>query len=88
MVKKFTWTFQNVYENTAVDIEDGATCADLFIYNNPKSNAVLINGSVALPAGQTLSLPAFGIERQEGTLLFDFGVTGKGWITIGRKRYK
>lgn len=86
---KFTWTFENIYESKAIDIEDGAPCASLFIYNNPKSTAALINGSVSLQPGSTLSLDAFGNEQQTGTILIEFaGVGGAGWAVIGRKRYK
>ena len=87
MVKKFTWTFQNVFENKAIDIEDGATCADLFIYNNTTSVNALINGSIVLIPGSTLSLPSFGYERQEGTLIIEFS-GGNGSAVIARKRYK
>jgi hypothetical protein len=87
MKKRFTWIFTPVYESTTAYIEDGAPCADVFIYNNPKSATALINGCIQLPPGATLSLPAFDDERQDGTLIIEF--TGKGGnVVIARKRYK
>jgi len=87
MKKRFTWIFTPVYESTTAYIEDGAPCADVFIYNNPTSTTVLINGNIQLPPGSTLSLPAFDDERQDGTLIIEFS-GGNGSAVIARKRYK
>lgn len=87
MRKRFTWVFTPVYASTTAYIEDGAPCADVFLYNNPKSVTALINGSIQLPPGATLSLPAFDDERQDGTLIIEF-TGGVGSLVIARKRYK
>jgi hypothetical protein len=87
MKKRFTWIFTPVYESTTAYIEDGAPCADVFIYNNPTSVTALINGCIQLPPGSTLSLPAFSDERQDGTLIIEFS-GGNGSAIIARKRYK
>ena len=87
MRKRFTWVFTPVYASTTAYIEDGAPCADVFLYNNPKSVTALINGTIQLPPGATLSLPAFDDERQDGTLIIEFS-GGVGSLVIARKRYK
>ena len=87
MKKRFTWVFTPIYASTTAYIEDGAPCADVFLYNNPKSVTALINGSIQLPPGATLSLPAFDDERQDGTLIIEF-TGGVGSLVIARKRYK
>ena len=87
MKKRFTWVFTPVYASSTAYIEDGAPCADVFLYNNPKSVTALINGTIQLPPGATLSLPAFDDERQDGTLIIEFS-GGVGSLVIARKRYK
>lgn len=87
MRKRFTWVFTPIYASTTAYIEDGAPCADVFLYNNTTSVNCLINGSIILTPGSTLSLPAFDDEHQDGTLIIQF-TGGVGSLVIARKRYK
>jgi hypothetical protein len=85
--QSFIWEPTNVFENTTINVEDGGECADMFFYNNPGSAPVTIGGSYVLDPGNTLSLPAFGRERQTGIYTISFA-GGSGHLVISRKRYR
>ena len=87
MNKLFTWILTPIYESTTIFIEDGGACSDVFLYNNNTSVTAIINGSIILAPGSNLSLPAFGLEQQTGSITINFS-GGNGNLIVGRKRYK
>ena len=88
MKKKFTWEITPYYDSGTTTASDGSdNCSDLYITNEGTVN-VIINGAQTLTPGQTLSLPAFGDEVQEGVINYQFASNTGAKIAIGRKRYR
>lgn len=88
MKRKFTWELTPYYDSGTTTASDGSdNCADLYI-TNEGTVSVIINGAHKLTTGQTLSLPAFGEEQQEGVINYQFTASGNTKIVIGRKRYR